>query len=45
MEDGKALCVFLLVGPDAPRVVRLESGDVVYIIREGSAGPSSGLPG
>jgi hypothetical protein len=45
MEDGKALCVFLLVGRDAPRVVRLESGDVVSIIREGSAGPSSGLPG
>ena len=35
MEDGKALCVFVLVGADAPRVVRLESGDVVFIIREG----------
>lgn len=45
LEDGKALCLFVLVGPDAPRVVRLESGDAVFIIREGSAGPSSGLPG
>lgn len=35
LEDGKALCVFVLVGADAPRVVRLESGDVVSIIRDG----------
>ena len=35
MEDGKALCVFVLVGAAAPRVVRLESGDVVSIIRDG----------
>ena len=34
MEDGKALCVFVLDGADAPRVVRLESGDVVFIIRD-----------
>ena len=35
MEDGAALCIFVLVGQDAPRVVRLESGDVVSIIRDG----------
>lgn len=35
VEDGKALCVFVLVGPDAPKVVRLEQGDVVFILREG----------
>lgn len=34
MEDGKVLCVFVLVGSDAPRVVRLESGDTVVIIRD-----------
>jgi hypothetical protein len=34
MEDGKALCIFVLVGADAPRIVRLESGDVVVIIRD-----------
>jgi hypothetical protein len=34
MEDGKSLCVFVLVGSDAPRVVRLESGDTVVIIRD-----------
>lgn len=34
MEDGKALCVFVLVGADAPRVVRLEGGDTVFIIRD-----------
>ncbi len=34
MEDGAALCIFVLVGQDAPRVVRLESGDVVSIIRD-----------
>ena len=35
VEDGQALCVFVLVGPDAPKVVRLESGDIVFILREG----------
>ncbi len=35
VEDGQALCVFVLVGPDAPKVVRLESGDAVFILREG----------
>jgi hypothetical protein len=35
MEDGKALCVFVMVGPRAPRVVRLEAADVVFFIREG----------
>ena len=34
MEDGKVLCVFVLVGADAPRVVRLEGGDTVFIIRD-----------
>lgn len=35
MEDGPALCVFVLVGPDAPRVVRLEPSDQVFLIRKG----------
>jgi hypothetical protein len=35
MEDGRALCVFMMVGPQAPRVIRLESDDVVFFIREG----------
>lgn len=35
VEDGKALCVFVLVGPDAPKVIRLETGDIVFILREG----------
>lgn len=35
MEDGAALCVFVMVGPRAPRVVRLESADTVFFIREG----------
>ncbi len=35
MEDGIALCVFLMVGPNAPRVVRLEPADAVFFIREG----------
>ncbi|MDP1825240.1 MAG: PilZ domain-containing protein [Archangium sp.] len=34
MEDGGSLCVFVLVGPDAPRVVRLGAGDTVFIIRD-----------
>ena len=34
MEDGKALCIFVLVGADAPRIVRLENGDNVFIIRD-----------
>lgn len=34
MEDGKALCIFVLVGADAPRIVRLETGDSVFIIRD-----------
>lgn len=35
MEDGAALCVFVMVGPQAPRVVRLEPDDAVFFIREG----------
>lgn len=35
VEDGDALCVFVLVGPDAPKVIRLETGDIVFILREG----------
>ena len=35
VEDGKALCLFVLVGPDAPKVVRLETGDAVFMLREG----------
>ena len=35
MEDGVALCVFVMVGPHAPRVIRLETEDVVFFIREG----------
>ncbi|MBL8921317.1 MAG: PilZ domain-containing protein [Myxococcaceae bacterium] len=34
MEDGSALCVFVMVGPHAPRVIRLESDDAVFFIRE-----------
>ena len=33
MEDGHEVCMFVLVGPDAPRVVRLEPADFVSIIR------------
>ena len=33
MEDGLQLCVFVLVGQDAPRVVVLEPADVISIIR------------
>lgn len=33
MEDGLQLCVFVLVGQDAPRVVVLEPSDVISIIR------------
>lgn len=35
MEDGVALCVFVLVGKGAPRVVKLEAGDEVASIRGG----------
>jgi len=35
MEDGPALCLFALEGKDAPRVVRLEPGDVLSLIRAG----------
>ncbi|MDP1917185.1 MAG: PilZ domain-containing protein [Myxococcales bacterium] len=35
MEDGAALCVFVMVGPNAPRVIRLEPDDAVFFIREG----------
>jgi hypothetical protein len=38
MEDGPALCVFVLEGKDAPRVVRLEPGDVLSLIRAGGEG-------
>ncbi|MFO0599627.1 MAG: PilZ domain-containing protein [Myxococcaceae bacterium] len=34
LEDAPALCVFVLVGPNAPRVLRLDPGDFVGIIRE-----------
>lgn len=34
MEDGSALCVFLMVGPHAPRVIRLEGADAVFFIGE-----------
>lgn len=33
MEDGLQLCVFVLVGPDAPRVLALDPGDAISIIR------------
>ncbi len=35
MEDGVAICVFLMTGPGAPRVVRLEPTDRIAIIRKG----------
>lgn len=38
MEDGPALCVFVLVGKGAPRVVKLEGKDQVFNIRGGPAG-------
>lgn len=38
VEDGPALCVFVLVGKDAPRVVRLSRADAVAIIRGRSEG-------
>ncbi len=38
MEDGQALCVFVLVGQGAPRVVKLEGKDQVFNIRGGPAG-------
>ncbi|MBL8911649.1 MAG: PilZ domain-containing protein [Archangium sp.] len=34
VEDGEALCVFVLSGVNAPRVSRLESADFVSIIRD-----------
>lgn len=33
MEDGLQLCVFVLVGQDAPRVVALDPADAIAIIR------------
>ena len=33
MEDGLQLCLFVLVGKDAPRVVALEPADAISIIR------------
>lgn len=33
MEDGLALCVFVVVGKNAPRVVRIEPSDFISIIR------------
>jgi hypothetical protein len=38
MDDGAALCVFVLVGKGAPRVVKLEGKDHVFNIRGGPAG-------
>ncbi len=38
MEDGAAPCVFVLSGPDAPRVVKLEPTDLVALLRGGSEG-------
>jgi hypothetical protein len=35
MEDGAALCIFVLVGEGAPRVVKLEGPDQVFHIRGG----------
>ncbi len=35
MEDGASLCVFVLSGPNAPCVVRLEETDVLSTIRGG----------
>lgn len=35
MEDGPAVCLFVLEGKDAPRVVRLEGEDLVTLIRAG----------
>lgn len=34
VEDGQALCVFVLSGVNAPRVTRLEPADFVSIIRD-----------
>jgi hypothetical protein len=34
VEDGEALCVFVLSGVNAPRVTRLEPADFVSIIRD-----------
>lgn len=36
MEDGPALCLFVLEGKGAPRVVRLEAGDILSVIRSAS---------
>lgn len=38
MEDGLALCLFVLEGKGAPRVVRLEAGDILSLIRSGAEG-------
>lgn len=38
MEDGLALCLFVLEGKGAPRVVRLEAGDLLSLIRAGTEG-------
>ncbi|MBL8957827.1 MAG: PilZ domain-containing protein [Myxococcaceae bacterium] len=38
MQDGAALCIFVLVGKGAPRVVKLEGKDHVFNIRGGPAG-------
>jgi hypothetical protein len=35
VEDGVAICVFLMTGPGAPKVVRLEPTDRIAIIRKG----------
>jgi hypothetical protein len=38
MEDGPAMCVIALEGKGAPRVVRLEAGDLLSLIRAGGQG-------
>jgi hypothetical protein len=38
MQDGAALCLFVLVGEGAPRVVKLEPNDQIFSIRGGPAG-------
>lgn len=38
VEDGEALCLFSLEGEGAPRVVRLEGGDALSVIRSGVDG-------
>ena len=37
VEDGAALCVFVLVGKGAPRVAKLDPKEHVFVIRGGPA--------